>query len=553
VKHELKQLRADQDHAAPHTLKDDMATVDNSADASGSSPKKLSRRRSRKLSHSAPKAPPVEDTSGSGLKKLDGARPKKSRHALNGDRTEDEGRDSVDYVKPDEHSKSGEHSKSKGHSKDKERKERGREKHRDKDHGEGKHKDKDDDQPLNSELAADPNTTQPSTSDPKASGEKPHKSGKSRKKAHASMQEPSGPERSASAPPGIETETQELKISTDSLSPSKAESNAKSPDPMSPPALGSAAKNASSPPPTTGPRRGIVEAFSKPGPAMRVLRRAMGRKTTPPNTSHDLGSASTVVNMTPAPASSPAGSSGSAPAATSPSPASATSPVSDPPFVMTAMPVLTQAAPGPSVDPLQVPRTVAFTPYPLPNVENIAGFGIPGVVHEMSHGQPFGSYTMPPHADQSRRFQDSTVRARGQNTPDLDPRMQNHLPRPPRASEERSSDGYERDFAWPYDPAWDQNRGTRGKGRDREDRHDRKHRSGHNRRHLSNEWHGEEGVTPVRRYVAAEDVPHLSSSRHVFDNIGYGESPPAYPLYEHGMLDSGMPRKSSFVNLRSMK
>lgn len=511
LKHELKQIRADQDHPAPHTLKNE-GMVDNSADMSENCPKKLSRRRSRKLSQSALKTPLADDST-PGLRKLDGARPKKSRH-MTADKLEDDDKDSGDQAKPDEPLKS------KGHSKDKEKKERGREKHKDKDYGEGKHKDLENQE---SEPPADPNTSQPSASEAKASGEKPHKSGK-RKKAHASAQDAfSPPERSASAPPGTEAETQDaLKISTDSLPPSKGESsNTKSPDPKSPP--------------TSGPRRGIVETLSKPGPAMRVLRRAIGRKATSPGAGHDLGSASTVVNMTPGPSTSPAASSSSAPAATNLAPG--TSPVADPPLVM---PVHTQS--GPPFDPLQVPRTVAYTPYPLPNMENIAGFGIPGVVHEMSHAQPFGSYPIPPHADPPRRFQDPATRNRGPSTPE------HPLPRPPRSSDE----GYERDFVWPYDPAWDQSRTTRGKGRDREDRHDRKHRSGH-RHHLSNEWHGEEGVTPVRRYVAAEDVPGLSaSSRHMFDNIGYGESPPAYPMYEHG-LDSGMPRKSSFANLRGMK
>lgn len=532
VKHELKQLRADMDHAAPHTLKEDPAAAEGSADASGSSPKKLSRRRSRKLSHSAPKAPATDDSAGP-LRKLDGARPKKSRHPLGGDKagdkTEDEGKEGD--ISKEEHFKSGEPTKSKGHSKDKERKERG--KHRDKDHGEGKHKDKDNDDqpPPEADLTAD---SQPGPSDSKPS-EKPHKSGKSRRKHTAAVEATGPPERSASAPPGTEAETQEaLKISTDSLPHTKGESS-KSPDPTSSPAAsGSGSKN---PPPATGPRRGLVEAF----PAMRVLRRAMGRKANSPNASHDLGSASTVVNMVSAPMPSPSGSTSSAPAAATngaPTSPPVTSPSTSEPFVMPAMP-------GSSVDPLQASRTGAYS-YSVPSIENIAGFGIPGVVHEMSHGPQFGTYPMPPHGDPPRRFQESTTRGRGQSTPDSDPRVQNPLPRLPRTSEDR--DGYDQ-FAWPYDSVWDQNR--RGKGRDR-DREDRKQRSG--RRHLSNEWHGEEGVAPVRRYVAAEDVPNLSaSSRHVFDPNGYGESPPAYPMYEHGILDSGMPRKSSFGHLRGMK
>ncbi|CAE6519651.1 unnamed protein product [Rhizoctonia solani] len=505
VKHELKQVRADQDHAAPHTLKDNAAAADTSG-ASGSIPEKLARRRSRKISHSAPKVVPGEDGT-VGQKKLDGSRSKKPRHAANGDQTEDERerKEPTDHT-TDDPSKSGEHSKSKGHSKDKERKER-RDKHRGKEHGEGKPKDKGDEDQPDSELAGD---GQAGTSDSKPAGEKSHKSGKSRKKSHTAQTDTLHPlERSASAPPGTEAETLEaLKVSTDSLPQPKAGSS-KSPDPASPPAVsGSASKNTS--PPTTTPRRGLVETLTKGRDGL--LRRAMGRKQ-PTNTTNDLGSASTVVNMKPAPGASPSGSSSSGPT-------SSTSPAGDPTFVM----AMHNQTPG---VPLPVPQTVAYSTHPLPSVENIAGFGIPGVVHEMSHGQSFGSYPAPPPPH-------SASRSRGQTTTSA-----------PRTSEDRGSDGYEREFTWPYE-SWDQSR--RGKGRDREDRHERK-RSGH-RRHYSNEWHGEEGVAPVRHYVAADDVP--SMSRHGFGDIPYGESPPTYPpLYEQ--LMDALPRKSSFANLRGMK
>ncbi|KAL5634105.1 hypothetical protein ACGC1H_006064 [Rhizoctonia solani] len=506
TKHELKQLRADQDHAAPHTLKDTVAAADTSG-ASGSVPEKLARRRSRKISHSAPKVAPGEDGT-VGQKKLDGSRSKKSRHAANGDQTEDERerKGPVDYS-TDDPSKSGEHSKSKGHSKDKERKDRAKEKHRGKEHGEGKPKEKgDDDQPPpDLEVMGD---GQPGTSDPKLAAEKSHKSGKSRKKSHTAQVDTLHPlERSASAPPGTEAELFEaLKVSTDSLPQSKAGSS-KSPDPVSPPAVsGSASKSTS--PPTTTPRRGLVETLTKGRDGL--LRRAMGRKQ-PSNTTNDLGSASTVVNMKPAPGASPSGSSSSGPT-------SSTSPTADP---MLVTPMHDQT---PS-EPLPVPQTGAYSTYPLPSAENIAGFGIPGVVHVMSHGQPFGSYpAQPPHP---------TTRSRGQTTS------------APRTSEDRGSDGYDREFTWPYE-SWDQSR--RGKGRDREDRHERK-RSGH-RRNFSNEWHGEEAAPPVRHYVAADDVPGMS--RHGFGDIPYGESPPAYPpLYEQFM--DALPRKSSFANLRGMK
>ncbi|CAE6498559.1 unnamed protein product [Rhizoctonia solani] len=397
TKHELKQLRADQDHAAPHTLKDNAPA----ADTSGSMPEKLARRRSRKISHSAPKVATGEDGT-VGQKKLDGSRSKKSRHAANGDQTEDERerKEPVDHS-TDDPSKSGEHSKSKGHSKDKDRKDRG--KHRGKDHGDGKPKDKgDDDQPPpDSELPCD---TQPGVSDSKPTGEKSHKSGKSRKKSHTAQADSLHPlERSASAPPGTEAETLEaLKVSTDSLPQSKAGSS-KSPDPVSPPAgSGSASKNTS--PPTTVPRRGLVETLTKGRDGL--LRRAMGRKQ-PSNTTNDLGSASTVVNMKPAPGASPSGSSSSGPT-------SSTSPAADATFVM--------AMQG-SSEQLPVPQTGPYSTNPLPSVENIAGFGIPGVVHEMSQGQSFGPYpASSPH---------STVRSRGQTTS------------APRTSEDKGSDGAE--------------------------------------------------------------------------------------------------------------
>ncbi|KAF8754604.1 hypothetical protein RHS01_06044 [Rhizoctonia solani] len=467
VKHELKQLRADQDHAAPHTLKEN-AAADTSA-ASASVPEKLSRRRSRKLSHSAPKAP-GED----GLKKLDGARPKKSRHPTNGDQTEDERKEPGDHA-TDDLLKTGEHTKSKGHSKDKERKERGRERHRGKDHGEGKQKDKgDDDRP-------------------------PPTQSKSKKKLHVTPTDDLHPlERSASAPPGTEAEDFEmLKVSTESLPQSKVELS-KSSD----------------------PRRHTQEADQDPracrdGPAMRVLRRAMGRKQ-PSNTTNDLGSASTVVNMKPAPGASPSGSSSSSPPSASQA--------ADPAFAPHAQ------ASGESA---QAPRTTAYSTYPLPSMENIAGFGIPGVVHEMSHGPSFGAYA---HGDATRRFTDTISRGRGQPAPAPGPRT----------SEDRGSDGYDRECTWPYE-SWDQSR-SRGKGRDREDRHERK-RSGH-RRNFSNEWHGEEGVAPIRHYVPADDLPGMS--RHGFGEIPYGESPPSYPpLYEQFM--DALPPKASFANLRGMK
>ncbi|CEL61452.1 hypothetical protein RSOLAG1IB_10034 [Rhizoctonia solani AG-1 IB] len=511
VKLELKQLRADQDHAAPHTLKENAATAaaDTSA-ASGSVPEKLSRRRSRKMSHSAPKASGEDGGSGV-LKKLDGARPKKSRHAANGDQTEDERKEPADHT-TDDLLKSGEHTKSKSHSKDKDRKERGREKHRGKDHGEGKQKDKgDDDQPpADLEATGD---IQPNVSDCKHSGEKSHKPSKSRKKLHVTPTDDLVPlERSASAPPGTEIEDFEiLKASTDSLPQTKVDSF-KSPGPTSP-------HTGSGPPPTTTPRRGLVETLAKgrDGPAMRVLRRAIGRKQ-PSNTTNDLGSASTVVNMKPAPnGAPPSGSS-------SPGPSSAPQ-ATDTTF---SVPVHGQT----TSEPLPVPRTAAYSTYPPPAVENIAGFGIPGVVHEMSHGQSFNSY---PHGDNTRRFTDSISRGRGQPTS------------APRTSEDRGSDGYDRECTWPYE-SWDQSR-SRGKGRDREERHERK-RSGH-RRNFSNEWHGEEGVAPIRHYVAADEVPGMS--RHGFGEIPYGgESPPSYPpLYEQFM--DALPPKASFANLRSMK
>ncbi|KAG9084284.1 hypothetical protein FRC06_004138 [Ceratobasidium sp. 370] len=513
---------------------------------------KLGRRRSRKMSHSAPKAAAaaaavaatvaaaVDDSevfaTGSGSKK---GHSKKSRRKLDAEQTEDEGRDPGDYSKGDDHDRSGEHPRLKGH------KERGRERHRDK--NKDKDLDKDDDQPPEAGVAVGQpsrsHTTQQDGPETKASGEKPHKTGR-KKKRHTSQERATSPERAATAPPGTEIKTQEALDSLANLIP-----------PKSPDATPSAStpKNTSTPPPTTTPRRGLVQtaaealarpALSRDGPAMRVLRKAMGRKTASPNASHDLGSASTVVNMTPAPAASPVGSTSSAPAASSvPAPATATSPISEALVV----------EPGPSVDPSQVPRTVAFTPYPLPSVENIAGFGVP----TLPHGQGFGSYPMG-HSDPSRRFPDSTSRPRGQNTPENDPRLANPLPRPPRASEEDPESGYERDFGWPYDSAWDPNRSMRGTGkaRDRGDRdrtYDRKQRSTRDRRHLPSEWQ-DEGVVPVRRYVAADEVPAFpASSRHLFDSMGYGESPPAYPMYEHGVLDSGMPRKSSYANLRSMK
>ncbi|QRW20738.1 hypothetical protein RhiXN_05727 [Rhizoctonia solani] len=509
VKHELKQLRADQDHAAPHTLKEN-AAADTSA-ASASVPEKLSRRRSRKLSHSAPKAP-GED----GLKKLDGARPKKSRHPTNGDQTEDERKEPGDHA-TDDLLKTGEHTKSKGHSKDKERKERGRERHRGKDHGEGKQKDKGDDDrpPPDSEVLGD---SQPNGSDSKHLGEKSHKSSKSKKKLHVTPTDDLHPlERSASAPPGTEAEDFEmLKVSTESLPQSKAELS-KSSDPPSPHAGGGSGSKGMSPPPTTAPRRGLVETLAKgrDGPAMRVLRRAMGRKQ-PSNTTNDLGSASTVVNMKPAPGASPSGSSSSSPPSASQA--------ADPAFAPHAQ------ASGESA---QAPRTTAYSTYPLPSMENIAGFGIPGVVHEMSHGPSFGAYA---HGDATRRFTDTISRGRGQPAPAPGPRT----------SEDRGSDGYDRECTWPYE-SWDQSR-SRGKGRDREDRHERK-RSGH-RRNFSNEWHGEEGVAPIRHYVPADDLPGMS--RHGFGEIPYGESPPSYPpLYEQFM--DALPPKASFANLRGMK
>ncbi|KAG8793821.1 hypothetical protein FRC12_001521 [Ceratobasidium sp. 428] len=204
--------------------------------------------------------------------------------------------------------------------------------------------------------------------------------------------------------------------------------------------------------------------------------------------------------------------------------------------------------PGPSFDPSQVPRAVAFTPYPLPSVENIAGFGVP----TLPHGQGFESFPMG-HSDPSQRFPDPAARPRGGSTPEIDPRLANPLPRPPRTSEDDPESGYERDF-WPYDSVWDPNRSMRGTGkaRDRGDRdrtHGKQQRSTWDRRRLPSEWQDE---AHIGRYVAADEVPSFSSasSRHVFE---YGDSPPAYPLYEHGVLDSGMPRKSSYANLRSMK
>ncbi|KAG9091299.1 hypothetical protein FRC07_011878 [Ceratobasidium sp. 392] len=357
------------------------------------------------------------------------------------------------------------------------------------------------------------------------------------------------PERAGTAPPGTEIKTQEiLDALTDAI-------GSKSPDATP---SGSTSKDAPTSPPTTAPRRGFVqsaaEALSKPGlsrdgPAMRVLRKAMGRKAASPNASRDLGSASTVVNMRPAPAASPVGSTSSVPATSSaPAPGGATSPTSEPP-------ITPLSEPGPSLDPSQVPRTVAFTPYPLPSVENIAGFGIP----TLPHGQGFGSF----HSDSSRRFPDPAQRPRGGSTPELDPRIANPLPRPPRTSEEDPESGYERDYSWPYDAAWDPNRSMRGTGKardreggggaDRDRAYGKQQRSTRDRRHLPNEWQDE---VPVRRYVAADEVPAFSaSSRHVFDGIGggYADSPPAYPLYEHDVLNSGMPRKSSYANLRSMK
>lgn len=468
-------------------------------------PEKLQRRRSRKMSHSASKAAAanaaaavaatvaatVDDSeafatgsgTGSATKKAHGT--KKSRKKVDPEHTEDEGKDPGDY----DHDRSGEHPRSK--------KERGRERHREK-------KDKDDDHPPESGIATErPLTAQPDGPEPK---EKVHKSGK-KKKRHASQERPGSPERAGTAPPGTEIKTQEtLDALADSTPP-------KSPEPTTPGP--STSKNPSSPPPTTAPRRGLVESLSRPGPlskdgpAMRVLRKAMGRKAASPNASHDLGSSSTVINMTPAPMAaspSPVGSTNSAPSA---------------------------ASPGTEVDldPSQVPRTVAFTPYPLPPVENIAGFGIP----TLGHHYP------------AQRFPESN-RTRGQSTPENDMRQHYPLPRPPRASEEEP-EGYdrdrERDYMWGYDSTWDRSgRGT-GKGRERD--RDRTYR----RRHLPNEWQ-EDPPVQVRRYVAADEVPGLSaSSRHA--TFDYGESPPAYPMYEHGMLDGGIPRKSSYANLRNMK
>ncbi|KAG8695697.1 hypothetical protein FRC08_007601 [Ceratobasidium sp. 394] len=503
------------------------------------------------MSHSAPKAAAaaaavaatvaaaVDDSeafatgSWSGPKK---GHSKKSRRKQDAEQTEDESRDQGDFSKGDDQDRSGEHPRPKGH------KERGRERHRDK--NKDKDLDKDDDQPPEAGIAIGQSPRPQDGPETKAPGEKPHKAGR-KKKRHASQERATSPERAATAPPGTEIKTQEaLDTLADSISP-------KSPDAT--PAA-STSKNTSTPPPTTAPRRGLVQtaaealarpALSRDGPAMRVLRKAMGRKAASPNASHDLGSASTIVNMKPAPTASPVGSTSSVPAASSaPAPAATTSPICESPI----------AEPGLSIDPSQVPRTVAFTPYPLPSVENIAGFGVP----TLPHGQGFGSYPMG-HSDPSRRFPDSTSRPRGQSTPENDPRLANPLPRPPRASEEDPESGYERDFAWAYDSVWDQNRSMRGTGkaRDRGDRdrtYDRKQRSTRDRRHLPSEWQ-DEGVVPVRRYVAADEVPAFSaSSRHPFDSMGaYGESPPAYPLYEHGVLDSGMPRKSSYANLRSMK
>ncbi|KAG8794359.1 hypothetical protein FRC12_024788 [Ceratobasidium sp. 428] len=499
---------------------------------------KLGRRRSRKMSHSAPKAAAaaaavaatvaaaVDDSeafaTGSASKK---GHAKKSRRKVDAEQTEDEGRDQVDHSRGDDHDRSGEHPRSKGH------KERGRERHREKNRDKTKDLDKDNDQPPESGLAAGtPPQPHAEEAEPKAPGEKPHKSGR-KKKRHASQERAgTSPERAGTAPPGTEIKTQEtFDTLADSVQP-------KSPD----------ASSSKASPPTTTPRRGLVqtaaEALSRPGlsrdgPAMRVLRKAMGRKAASPNASHDLGSASTVVNMTPAPGASPAKSTSSVPAASSaPAAASATSPTSE------------LSEHGPSLDPSQVPRTVAFTPYPLPSVENIAGFGVP----TLPHGQGFGSFPMG-HSNPSQRFPDPTARPRGGSTPEIDPRLANPLPRPPRTSEDDPESGYERDF-WPYDSVWDPNRSMRGTGkaRDRGDRdraHGKQQRSTRDRRHLPSEWQDE---APIRRYVAADEVPSFSSasSRHVFE---YGDSPPAYPLYEHGVLDSGMPRKSSYANLRSMK
>ncbi|QRW07499.1 Zinc finger, C3HC4 type (RING finger) protein [Ceratobasidium sp. AG-Ba] len=469
-------------------------------------PEKLQRRRSRKMSHSASKAAAanaaaavaatvaatVDDSeafatgSGTGSATKKGHGVKKSRKKVDPEQTEDEAKDQGDH----DHDKSGEHPRSK--------KERGRDRHREK-------KDKDDDQPTESGPTTDQPRLQPDGSEFK---EKVHKSGK-KKKRHASQERvATSPERAGTAPPGTEIKTQET---IDALADSVS---SKSPDPPAPGA--STSKNASSPPPTTNPRRGLVETLSRPGPlskdgpAMRVLRKAMGRKAASPNASHDLGSSSTVINMTPAPAAAP-----SPVGSTSSAPAGATSPTVEH-----------------DLDPSQVPRTVAYASYPLPPVENIAGFGVPTLGHHYS----------------AQRFPESN-RSRRAGTPENDMRAPNPLPRPPRASEEEPEPSYdrerERDFAWGYDSAWDRSgRGT-GKGRERD--RDRTYR----RRHLPNEWQDEPPVQ-VRRYVAADEVPGLSaSSRHgMFD---FGDSPPAYPMYEHGILDGTMPRKSSYANLRSMK
>lgn len=581
TKHELKQLRADMNSAngpppapaptpGPSAHVGDETAVDSAAEAPIKA--KLTRRRSRKMSHSAPKAATAEEASGSGAVapgKKEGARVKKSRKVADGEKTEDEG----DLGKTEEHGKSGEHSR-----KHRERtKERGREKKRDKEKDLEKDKDHEDhpapEPELTTEPPSRPHTAQPDTPDSK--GEKHHKSGKSRKKHSATHEREMSPERSATAPPGTEAETQAaLKILTDSLFPSNPGSvNGKSSDPMSPPVMSASTSKGATSPPATTPRRGLMqtatEALSKPplsreGAAMRVLRKAIGRKTTTsPNASYDLGSASTVVNMKPAPeVSTPTAgsSSSSAPAAQSPP-----TPISESPVIVPSMSV-------PSSDSLPLPQTATYSPYPVPSLENIAGFGVPTLPHGQTalphgqpttpHGQTYGSYPVP-HVDSARRFPETTARGRGQSsTPEADSRPPNPLPRPPRASEDDPESGYERDLPWTYDSIWDQNRSVRGKGRDRDDRRDDRKRSGRDARHLPNEWQSRpseklrgEGVTPVlRRYVAAEDVPGLSaSSRHGFDGPMYGESPPAYPMYEHGMFESGIPRKSSFGNIRSMK
>ncbi|KAG9083130.1 hypothetical protein FS749_006275, partial [Ceratobasidium sp. UAMH 11750] len=253
---------------------------------------KLGRRRSRKMSHSAPKAAAaaaavaatvaaaVDDSeafatgSWSGPKK---GHSKKSRRKQDAEQTEDESRDQGDFSKGDDQDRSGEHPRPKGH------KERGRERHRDK--NKDKDLDKDDDQPPEAGVAVGQSPRSQDGPETKAPGEKPHKTGR-KKKRHASPERATSPERAATAPPGTEIKTQEaLDTLADSISP-------KSPD-ATPSA--STSKNTSTPPPTTAPRRGLVQtaaealarpALSRDGPAMRVLRKAMGRKAASPNASH---------------------------------------------------------------------------------------------------------------------------------------------------------------------------------------------------------------------------------------------------------------------------